>query len=168
MIETPRLLLRHFTLDDADAFLQMSSIPEVIRYVGNQPLQSIEEARQGLRDGPLHDYATHGFGRFACVWKETGEVIGFSGVKFMPQLDAVELGYRFLPPYWGIGLATESSLVSIDYARDVLGLPRLIGLVHPQNVASANVMRKLGFALSGVAHLAFFRDTHLDRYERAL
>jgi len=167
-IDTGRILLRHFTLDDVEAMYRMSSIPEVIRYVGNMPLASLDEAREALEKGPLHDYATYGFGRFACVWKETGEVIGFSGVKFIQELDAVELGYRFLPPFWGLGLATETGRASIEYARNEVGLKRLIGIVHPDNLASSNVLKKLGFAAEGKTRLAFFKDIDLDLFARSL
>jgi [ribosomal protein S5]-alanine N-acetyltransferase len=167
-IDTGRLLLRHFTLDDVEAMYLMSSIPEVIRHVGNTPLTSLEEARAALEKGPLHDYAVYGFGRFACVWKETGEVIGFSGLKYLPDFDAVELGYRFLPQYWGKGLATESGQASIEYARNDRGLKRLIGLVHPDNHGSANVMKKLGFAFERKTTLAFIKDTDVDLYARSI
>ncbi|HYD80077.1 MAG TPA: GNAT family N-acetyltransferase [Paucimonas sp.] len=167
-IDTGRLLLRHFTVDDVQAIYLMNSIPEVVRYVGNTPISTLDEAKAILLEGPLHDYATYGFGRFACVWKESGEVIGFSGLKFIPELDAVELGYRLLPPFWGRGLATEAGRASIDYARDALKLKRLIGLVHPENAGSANVMRKLGFAVEGKARLDFIEDADLDLYARGL
>jgi len=167
-IDTGRMILRHFTADDVEAMLAMNNHPEVIRYVGNKPMTSLDEARRALENGPLRDYATRGFGRFAVVWKATGEVIGFNGVKFIAELGQVELGYRLLRPYWGMGLATEGALASIEYARDVLQLERLIGLVHPDNSASANVMRKMGFALTGRTRFALIEDTDVDLYAREL
>lgn len=153
IIETQRMLLRKFDAGDAHAFLKLGSIPEIIRYVGNVPLTSLAEAEAVLAAAPLRDYQVHGYGRFACVWKETGEVIGFSGLKFIDELAETELGYRFLPEYWGRGLATEAGQASIEYARSCLGLTRLIGLVHPENLASAHVLGKLGFSPNGTAKL---------------
>ena len=147
IIDTGRLILRRFTLDDLPAFYQLCSRPEVIRYAQGTPLASLEEARAFMQAAPFRDYATYGYGRFACVWKESGDVIGFSGVKYVPEISDTELGYRFLPEFWGMGLATEAGLASIEFARADLGLNRLVAMVHPDNVASANVLLKLGFSV---------------------
>jgi RimJ/RimL family protein N-acetyltransferase len=147
VIDTGRLILRRFTLDDLPAFYDLGSRPEIIRYAQATPLASLEEARVFMHSAPFNDYATYGYGRFACVWKASGEVIGFSGVKYVPEIGDTELGYRFLPEYWGKGLATEAGRASIEFARVDLGLARLVALVHPDNVASARVLAKLGFTV---------------------
>ena len=164
-IDTRRMVLRHFESDDAAAFYKLGSIPDIIKYVGNAPLKSIAEAREVLAAAPLRDYKVHGYGRFACVWKETGELIGFSGLKFVEELSETELGYRFLPEYWGRGLATEAGEASIEYARGSLGLKKIVGLVHPENEASANVLTKLGFRANGSARLRELGDQELVLYE---
>jgi RimJ/RimL family protein N-acetyltransferase len=81
--------------------------------------------------------------------KASGELIGFNGLKFLEELQAVELGYRLVPRCWGRGLATEGALAAIDYGFRVLRLPRLLGLVHPENTRSVRVLEKCGFALDG-------------------
>jgi RimJ/RimL family protein N-acetyltransferase len=73
--------------------------------------------------------------------------VGFSGVKYVPEIGDTELGYRFLPEFWGMGLATEAGHASIEFARADLGLRRLVAMVHPDNEASARVLKKLGFAV---------------------
>jgi RimJ/RimL family protein N-acetyltransferase len=59
-------------------------------------------------------------------------------------MDEVDLGYRFLPQYWGRGLATEASVVCLAYGFDVLGLERIIGITMPENLASMRVLEKVG------------------------
>jgi len=147
VIDTGRLILRRFEEEDLEAFFLLCSRPEVIRYAQTTPLASIDEAREFMQAAPFKDYATYGYGRFACAWKETGEVIGFSGLKYVPEISDTELGYRFFPEYWGMGLATEAGRASIEFARSDLGLERLVAMVHPDNVASASVLTKLGFAV---------------------
>ena len=74
---------------------------------------------------PFRDYATYGYGRFACVWKESGAVIGFSGVKYVPEIGDTELGYRFLPEFWGtlwfilkvLGVVIASEYMTVLFAR---------------------------------------------------
>jgi RimJ/RimL family protein N-acetyltransferase len=147
VIDTGRLILRRFTLDDLRPFYDLCSRPEIIRYAQSTPLASLEDARAMMHAAPFHDYETYGFGRFACVWKDSGAVIGFSGVKYVPEIGETELGYRFMPEFWGMGLATEAGRASIEFAGSDLGLRRLVAMVHPENLASANVLIKLGFAV---------------------
>ncbi|HTD06321.1 GNAT family N-acetyltransferase [Undibacterium sp.] len=167
-IQTERLLLRAFTADDAEAYYPLCAIPEVIRYVGNKPMTSVEEVRAGLLEGPVNDYAKYGFGRFAVIWKETGQLIGFSGLKYMPPFAEVELGYRLLPEFWGQGLASEAGKASISFARESLNLTRLIAIVHPDNQGSANVVRKLGFAIDKQVRMDLIPGLDLNMFAREL
>jgi ribosomal-protein-alanine N-acetyltransferase len=168
VIDTARLLLRRFTTDDLEAFYQLGSRPEIIRYAQAAPLASREKALEFMQAAPFHDYATYGYGRFACVWKATGEVIGFSGVKHVPEIGETELGYRFLPEYWGRGLATEAGQASIDFARSKLGLGRLVAMVHPDNVASARVVTKLGFSVERKLRYSGLPGVDIDLFARTL
>jgi RimJ/RimL family protein N-acetyltransferase len=168
VIDTGRLILRKFDEHDLDAFYQLCSRPEIIRYAQSTPVASREEALQFMKAAPFHDYATYGYGRFACVWKQTGEVIGFSGLKYLPEIGETELGYRFFPEFWGMGLATEAGRASIDFARSDLGLRRLVALVHPDNVASANVLTKLGFAVEKQVRYSGLNDVDVNLFARAV
>ena len=168
VIDTRRLILRRFTLDDLQAFHQLTSRPEIIRYAQSKPVASLEDALEMMKSAPFHDYATYGYGRFACVWKETGDVIGFSGVKFVPEISETELGYRFFPEYWGKGLATEAGQASIEFARSDLGLKRLVAMVHPDNVASARVLAKLGFSVEKKLSYSGLEGVDVDLFARSI
>jgi RimJ/RimL family protein N-acetyltransferase len=145
ILQTERLWLREFVPDDAPAVFELDTIPEVLRYTGDAGPSSVEEVRQGLCNRPILDYQKHGFGRWAAILKETGELIGMAGLKYLDDLQEVDLGYRLWPKYWGLGLATEASRPCIDYGFDTLRLPRILGLVDPENVRSVRVLQKLGF-----------------------
>ena len=67
-----------------------------------------------------------------------------AGLKYLPEWEEVDLGYRLLPEYWGRGLATEASLASLRYGFETLQLSRILGLVHPANVRSIRVLEKCG------------------------
>lgn len=167
VLETPRLLMRAFTLDDVDAMYSLATVPEVIRYVGNKPAQSKQDVLDYLQQHPLRDYQVYGYGRFACVWKETGQVIGFSGIKFLEEISETELGYRFLPEFWGKGLATEAGKAVIQFAQG-LGLKRLVAVIHPQNEGSQQVATKLGFALEGKTELSLIENQDLLLFSRTI
>ncbi|MEP6636783.1 MAG: GNAT family N-acetyltransferase [Acidobacteriota bacterium] len=80
ILETARLPLREYLESDAEAFFRLNSDPEVLRFVPDEPLLSVEQARQLLLDHPIADYGKYGFGRGACILKTTGEQIGFAGL----------------------------------------------------------------------------------------
>ena len=90
-LETARLRLRLFTPDDVQVMYNLSTDPEVMKYV-DTPVRDIEEAKKRLEQGPLADYKNYGYGRFAVELKETGEVIGFCGIKYLPEIDLSEVG----------------------------------------------------------------------------
>lgn len=161
-IETERLILRQFVLDDAAAFQRLNADPLVRRYTYDSPMETLDDARRVLTEAPLADYANHGYGRVACVLKDTGELIGFSGLKYLSDMGETDIGYRFLRAHWGNGYATESARPMMDYGRNVLGLDRIIGLVDPDNAGSVHVLEKLGLRYeSSVFYADIGRDMHL-------
>jgi RimJ/RimL family protein N-acetyltransferase len=162
ILETERLLLREFDEADAEATLRLGSDPAVMRYTHEPMLTDVEQARAILRDHPIGDYGTHGFGRWACVLKVNDELIGFAGLKRLEDLAGeVDVGYRFLPAYWGRGLATEAGRAAMDYGFNRLRLQRIIGLVDPENVASVRVLQKLGLTFET---LIDYRGMRVARY----
>ena len=145
--ETDRLILRAITGDDAEAFYQLNSHPEVMRYTHDTLMPSAKDAREAIESHP--DFDTVGYGRWGCVLKGEETIIGFCGLKYLEDLNAVDLGYRFLPEYWGKGLATEACLASVQFGFDVLNLKQIIGLVIPENLASIRVLEKVGMTGKG-------------------
>lgn len=142
--DTARLVMRAFEVGDAEAFFRLNSHPDVIRYTGEAPCGSVEVARAQI--GAYADWDRYGIGRWATVHKGTGEVMGFAGLKYLPEFDQVDLGYRFLPQYWGKGLATEASLACLAYGFDTLGLQQIVAFALADNGASLRVLDKVGFS----------------------
>jgi len=159
VVETERLLVREFVEDDAEAFYAFNSDPEVMRYTGEPPSESVEQVRQLIRDYP--DYREHGYGRWAVVYKPDDRVVGFNGLKYLDELNEIDLGYRFRTDYWGRGIATESSLAIVRYGFETLGLDQIVGLVMPENTASIHVLKKIGMTQAGTVH---FCKTQVQRW----
>ena len=144
ILETKRLILRPFDLQDVEPAYQMNLDREVSRYTGDGGVQSREEIRRRIEEGVLSDYRKYGFGRLAVVDKVTHQFLGFCGLKYLPEMDEVDIGFRFLKAYWGKGLATESGKAVIQHGFFDLKLQRIIGLVLPDNIKSIRVLQKLG------------------------
>ena len=159
--ETDRLEHRAFTVDDAESFYALKSHPDVIRFTGEPPLPSLDAAREVIANYP--DFDEVGYGRWACILRETQAVIGFCGLKYLTDLDEVDVGYRFLPEFWGRGLATEACAASLEFGFTTLRLDQIIGLVLPDNTASTRVLEKVGmqadgdFIYDGLRALRFFK-----------
>ncbi len=144
-LETERLLLRPFRLGDEAEVLAFSSNPIINKYTGDPVITTIEGVTKLIKNVWLHDYEKYGYGRFAVVHKSDNKIIGFCGVKFLEELTETDLGYRFLPEYWGKGIATESSKAIVAYAFNTLQLSNLVASVYPENKVSTSVLEKLKF-----------------------
>ncbi|HRG20042.1 MAG TPA: GNAT family N-acetyltransferase [Saprospiraceae bacterium] len=149
-ITTDRLLLRPFTDEDAMALFEMDSNAEVHRYLGNQPVKSIEEIIRVV-DYIQQQYRDFGIGRWVVADKETGNFMGWAGLKWITeaindQLHYYDLGYRFMPQFCGCGYATEAGNAWVKYATNELRQEKIYAMTHSQNLASQNVLGKLGFA----------------------
>ena len=147
-IETDRLILREYVEDDAEAFFQLNSDPEVMRFVPDTSFINVGQAWEILLAHPIADYRKYGFGRCACILKSTGENIGFAGLKYLEAFGEVEVGYRLMRAHWGIGLATEAAIASVRFGFADLALKQIIGLVMPENIASVRVLEKAGLRFS--------------------
>ena len=143
-IETERLIIRPFTLDDIQAAHEMNLDPEVSRFTGDGGVVSLEETTRRITEDVFGDYEKYGYGRLAVELKSTGECIGFAGLKYHPDLDEVDIGYRFDRKYWGMGIATEAAKACLDWGVNELGLKRIMAWVLPDNKGSHRVLDKLG------------------------
>mgnify|MGYP002631179572 FL=1 len=106
---------------------------------------------------------------WAVLLRDTNELIGYCGLFSMAvhSKPEMELGYRLGRNYWGQGLATEAAHVAVDYARNVLGIQRLISLIDPSNTRSAAVAKKLGMTKESEVMCEGY-DHPDDVYSRAL
>ena len=150
-LETSRLILRPFTLGDVAAIFEFGSNPEVQKFTGSPILKTTQEAKALITNVYFKDYAAYGYGRFATIYKPDNKLIGFAGLKYLPFYKEADLVYRFLPQYWGKGIATEASEAILDYGFNTLKLKRIIAATHQENIGSSKVLEKVGFTFTEVA-----------------
>ncbi len=146
IIETKRLVLRKFTKDDFLDVYKFGSNKEVQKYTGDVLLKSIDEAKEIIKNVWFTDYKKYGYGRLAVVYKPENKVIGFAGLKYLPEFELTDIGFRFLPEYWGKGIATEASIPIIKYGFEVVKLNKIIGIADPKNIGSCKVLEKIGLS----------------------
>ncbi|WP_289155133.1 GNAT family N-acetyltransferase [Porticoccus sp. W117] len=149
VLETERLYVCRMDEADQEWFYRLNSDPEVMRYTGEDCMTSLEQSLQVLRERPMRDYQKYGYGRWACVMKGSNDVIGWCGLKYLDDLEEVDVGYRFFKEFWGQGLGTEASRACVQYGLNELGLEKIIGLALEENIASTRVLEKSGLSYDG-------------------
>jgi len=147
-LETSRLNLRPFTLEDAPFILRLLNEPSFLQHIGDKGVRDLEGARGYLTNGPLASYAKHGHGLMAVTLKATGEAIGMCGLLKRDNLDHPDLGYAFLPEFWSKGYAQEAAEAALEHGAKVLGFQTLLAIVSQGNAASIKLLDKLGFAFT--------------------
>jgi len=146
IIETERLVLRELSEPDVDALTSMYADPEVMRWIGTGGVRSRDDAVRSIelqREG----YAEHGYGEWATVRRDTGEMVGLCGLIRWPDIEGteeIEVAYMLARPSWGLGFATEAAVAIRDWGLRELGRERLVSLIYHDNVASIAVALKTG------------------------
>jgi len=154
-LETKRLVLRRFTMDDVDLVVALDSDPEVMRYITGGTPTPREEIVDFYLPAWLSYYERFaGFGFWAAQAKHTGEFLGWFHFRPSPQgaLDDVELGYRLRRSAWGQGYASEASRALIARGFTELGARRVFASTMVVNTASRRVMEKAGLRLVRLYH----------------
>lgn len=141
VLETERLILREFEIQDARGFLELNADPDVIRFTGDQPFEDEAEALAFIKN--YHPYQRDGYGRWVCILKENNEFIGFCGLRKDDNRQETDIGFRFCRRFWGKGYATESAKACIEFGFSTLNLPCIIGRASMNNKASIRVLEKV-------------------------
>lgn len=144
IIETPRLRIRHFEDTDAQAMFELNSDPEVVRYTGDTAFEDLAGAQKIIRY-VQDQYLEFGIARWVVERSDTNEIIGWSGLKYLPEEKTVDLGYRFFRKYWGMGYGFEAAKACFDYGKETLAIRHMIGRAVQENAGSVQILEKLGF-----------------------
>ena len=145
MIDTERLTLRRFREGDRETIRRWYEDEDFTRHLsGVQTAAQTDEAIARW----LRHWEEHGFGLLMVEWRETGELVGRTGLQFHRIWPTdPEVGWSFDPAWWGRGIATEAGAACVAWGFGELGYDRLVSITTESNLASRNVMRKLGFVL---------------------
>ncbi|GLH68709.1 N-acetyltransferase [Geothrix rubra] len=164
-LETGRLLIRPLRLEDAPFILRLLNEPSFIEHIADKGVRTLDQARAYLEEGPLRSYALHGHGLLLVQHRETGSPMGMCGLIRRDSLPEVDLGYAFLPEFWGLGFAEEAARACLAWGRSALGLPAVLAIVSPGNAASIRLLGKLQFHPTG--SMTHAPGDEVDVYRRA-
>ena len=145
VVETERLRLRHFTVDDGGFILRLLNEPSFIKNITDKGVRTLDDAQAYILSGPLASYQRFGFGLNQVELKDSGVPIGMCGLLKRDALEDADLGYAFLPEYWSNGYARESAAAVMAGASRTFGLRRVVAVTNTDNERSIRVLEKLGF-----------------------
>lgn len=145
-LETERMIIRNWQVDDWRLVRPMSLDPDVMQYIGHYQPWTEEETRQFVTNR-IADYEQYGWTMWPLILKETGNFLGYCG--FLRRVygeheGEIEIGYALLKDAWGRGLAAEAGARILRHGFETIGFERVIASARPENTRSIRVMEKMG------------------------
>lgn len=144
-MQTERLFLRPWKMDDLEPLAQLNADPRVMEYFPKT--LNLEESLKSLKEAIQH-FDRYGFGFWAATLLDQGTFIGFIGLEHVdfsaPFTPAIEIGWRLAFDHWGKGYATEGAKAALKYGFEKLGLREIVSFTAVQNMRSRKVMERIG------------------------
>ncbi len=144
ILKTKQLRLREFELGDAEFILELLNSPGWLEFIGNKNVNNLDDARKYIEDRTMRSYRKHGFGLSMVELKAQALPIGMCGLVKRDTLDDVDIGFAMLPEFAGKGYGYEIASATLGYAKDELGLKRIVAITVDYNKASIALLQKIG------------------------
>lgn len=151
-LQTERLILRKFTVDDAKALLELLSEEETNRFLPWFPLKSIDEAKTFLEEHFLSCYGKPSCYRYAICLKEKNRPIGYV---WLADNESYDFGYALKKEFWHRGIVSEAARAVVERIKDA-GYPYITATHDVNNPRSGAVMRSLGMT---------YRYSYVERWQ---
>jgi RimJ/RimL family protein N-acetyltransferase len=145
ILETERLRLREFTLDDTAFIIELLNSPGWLQFIGDRNVHTKEDAIAYLENGPLKSYRENGYGLSMVEIKSNNKPVGMCGILNRATLDMPDIGFAFLPEAQGNGYAYEIAAAVVEHAKTKWNIQLLAAITLPGNISSVNLLEKLGF-----------------------
>ena len=153
VLNTERLVLRRLIRDDAAFILGLLNEPAWLRFIGDKGVRTLDDARRYIATGPQPMYREQGFGLWLVEAKADAKPIGICGLIKRSGLDEVDLGFAYREEFQGRGFGREAAVATLAYAKEVVGLKRIVALTALDNERSIRLLEKLGFAFERILRL---------------
>ncbi|MGI4984604.1 MAG: GNAT family N-acetyltransferase [Janthinobacterium lividum] len=149
-LTTPRLVLRPIRDEDASALFAVWSDAEAMRYFSFLPMHCLDQAKERIARASKRSAAGEELICVLCL-RTTGDVVGDCALSRadVPNRRA-EIGFCLQRQHWGHGYMREATSALIDHALTALNLHRIEADIDPRNLASARLLKRLGFVREGL------------------
>jgi len=152
ILESSRCLVREITVEDIDALYEIYDDKETKRYIEDLYAEKAKEVIF-TREYIANQYRFFEYGIWVVIDKSNGRIIGRAGLSERAGFDNLELGFIFRKEYWGKGFAYEVCSGIIDYAKDYLGIDRIISFTMNENIRAIRLLERLGFSYDGMTSI---------------
>lgn len=149
LISGENLFLREYAEEDAGFIMELLNSPGWIEFIGNRNINSIDDALNYLKNGPIKSYADCGYGFWCVCLNDSDRAIGMCGFIRRDYLSAPDLGFAFLPEFFAKGFAYESASLAINLASHKFYFKVLVAITDHHNVRSIKLLNRLGFVDDG-------------------
>ena len=165
--ETERLFLRPTDHNDGPMVYKLLNSPKWLKFIGDRNVSSVEEAEEYIAKKMTPQLERLGFANYTVIRKEDGEKMGSCGLYDREGIDGLDIGFSFLPEFFRMGYAYESSLRIIKAAKEDFGITKISAITIKTNIASQKLLEKLGLVF--IKYMRIPNDTEeLMYYEMEL
>ncbi|WP_271783839.1 GNAT family N-acetyltransferase [Aquimarina algiphila] len=144
ILETERLSLREFEIEDANFIIELLNTPNWLEFIGDIGVKTTKDARNYMKNGPLASYKKNGFGLWLVQLKASHIPIGMCGLVNRDTLEHVDIGFALLPEYEGLGYGFEIANATMNYAKHSLNIESVIAVTDSENTSSIKLLQKIG------------------------
>ena len=145
IIKTERLSIREFNENDREFIFKLLNSAGWLKFIGDRNIKTLEDARHYIVNGPLFSYHKFGFGPYLVELSDTKQPIGMCSLIKRDALEDIDLGFAFLNEYTGKGYAHEASEALLKYAKNNLGIKKLVAITNTTNTSSIKLLKEMGF-----------------------
>jgi RimJ/RimL family protein N-acetyltransferase len=154
IILTDRLRLREFELTDSAFIVELLNSEGWLRFIGKSSVQTEEQARNYLINGPIKSYRENGYGLCMVERTEDDKPIGMCGIIKRDNLDKPDIGFAFLPEFHGKGYAFEIASATLEYAKETLNIPEIYAITVAYNEKSIKLLERIGLKFIKTIYMA--------------
>ncbi|MFI3275878.1 GNAT family N-acetyltransferase [Vibrio sp.] len=152
-VETERLRLRMITPQDAVFIQRLYSSEDFLRYIGDKEISDTEKAVEYIKNNILKMHEEKGVCLLMVEIKETSTPIGICGLIKRDTLESHDIGYGFVPEFYGQGFAREAAKAIIEQAKQNADIDHLVAITTSDNIRSIALLTKLGFVFERVEYV---------------
>jgi [ribosomal protein S5]-alanine N-acetyltransferase len=153
IIQINDFMMRPLQLSDLDALAAIWSDPEVTLFLPSRGAPIPRDRTEQSLVSFIEHWQKRNYGIWAIVENVSSKMIGYCGLRYLNELDEVEVLYGLGKTYWNRGIVTEAAKASISYGFNVAKLDKIIAMVLPENQASKRVIEKAGLNYEKQIHM---------------
>ena len=153
VLQIDNCIMRSLQPSDLDALSAIWADSEVTRFLPSLGVPISRDNTEKSLKSFIEHWQQRGYGMWAIIENSSSQTIGYCGLRYLDELDEVEVLYGLDRAYWGRGIATKAAKAAIDYGFNVAKLDKIIGMALPDNLASKRVMEKASLKYEKQIHI---------------